>query len=823
MREHYAKIFGLMIAAALLSSMLAVNTTRAQPADSMWITPASVSYTTNTLPAGNLFNITVYLNVTSANVFGYQVSLLYNTAQLNCTAADFTDDFMDSPPKGLVQAMDISTAGLILAFESCKAPDKIVVPKSGSLIWATFEIIALPGKGETLSSTLDISTGQASGKTWVQDPTGAIYIIGVGVGTVYDAAYSLLWMAPSTVPHFAISPTSQTFGPFPPSAVGTTFVEIVSIVNLDASWGLTNASFTLTFTQAVIDILGAPGANVTINTVAFNGANVVGYAAGVLSVTVFTTNTLGGAPVLVATITFTVMDQNVYPAPALTSALTFGGELFYDHTLLIGHDPSVNGLVTILSLMSIPRPWIEVSPPTQTFGPNPVVGTTFNVNVLGCNLSANWYAVGFQFRLLYNSTNIHPVVVTEGPFWTDPTWDLHGTFFWSTWEYDPMYGDNVIVADILLPDNHGDYDQAVFPNDMGAKRTLATITFMIDYQRCPYNYTSYLDLVGFWTDDLEAFIDRDGVYIPGFPTVNGTYTVLGNYPATGRVLDLYGGAKNDGYWSGYPLPFTPPYGGQGVNGFAANPLNYTQYKYNMDLVFPQSEITLYVNLTYNWWPVQTKDVGFEIEGPYFKNTQSGLLYNTSTYQILAKLVATTDANGIAKLTFRMPWPCDNPDGITGLWKITATATVADQVVGDTMLFYYERVVYMTKVTTDIYSYIHGDTVVVTVDWETHSQQMYPALFSVVITDDLGVPVGMALKTVTVGGAVFCTWKTGEFTVSIVIPKWAYAGYGYVHVNVYDKDPTVGGEAYDPEYRDNPPITYPSGHVSAIPEIQINPY
>jgi hypothetical protein len=708
-----------------------------------------------------------------------------------------------------------------LAFESCQGNDFIATPKSGTLLIAEFMIILLPGKGETLTSTFDLSTQTAAGKNWVQNPSlGYIQI------TAYDGTYSLSYTPPSTVPHFEISPTSQTFGPFPPSAVGQTFVETVKIVGLDAAWGLTNASFTLTFTQAVIDILPPiPGANVTINTVAFNGANVVSLSPGVLSVTVFTTNTLGGAPITVATIIFTVMSQNVYPGATLTSPIAFGGELFYDHTLLIGHDRSVDGLVTVLALQTIPRPWIEISPPTQTFGPNPVVGSTFNVNVVAANLSAVWNAVAFQFRVLYNIAYIHPVSVSEGPFWTDPTWDLHGTFFTSICEWDLVYGDNIIIGDILLPNSTGDYDQTTFPNNMPPqpKRVLATITFMIDYQRCPYNYTDSLNLVAFWNDAMDGFIDKDGNYIPGFPCVNGTYTVLGNYPATGRVLDLYGGAKNDGYWSGYPAPFPAPYGAQGVNGFAANPLNYTQYKYNMDLVFAQSEITLYVNLTYNWWPVQTKDVGFEIEGPFIKNTTSGLMYPAQTYQILAKLVATTDANGIAKLTFRMPWPCDNPDGITGLWKITATATVADQVVGDTLLFYYERAVYITKVTTDIYSYIHGDTVQVTVAWATHSQRMYPALFSVVLTDDLGVPVGMALHSETVGGAVFCTWKTGEFTVSIVIPKWAYAGYGYVHANVFDKDPTVGGEAYDPEYRDNPPITYPSGHVSAIPEIQINPY
>jgi hypothetical protein len=289
-------------------------------------------------------------------------------------------------------------------------------------------------------------------------------------------------------------------------------------------------------------------------------------------------------------------------------------------------------------------------------------------------------------------------------------------------------------------------------------------------------------------------IDRDGHYIPidEASNVDGFYRML-PFSMPGRLLDLMGGAKNDGYWIGYPAPFTLPYGGQGLNHW-------------MDLVFPQSEVTLYAYVTYNWWPVQSKDVGFEIEGPYDK-LPNGTLVKGQRWQVWAKFTATTDEDGLAKYVYRMPWPCDNPDGITGIWKITATSTVADQVVIDTMIFYYERVVYITKVTIGKFYYIHEEDVQVTVEYKTHAVQTYPILFAIVLTDDLGVPFGMALKATTIGGATFCTWKTGTFTVSIRIPKWAYAGYGLVHVSAYDKDPTVGGEPYCPEY---PPVQFQIG-------------
>jgi len=147
----------------------------------------------------------------------------------------------------------------------------------------------------------------------------------------------------------------------------------------------------------------------------------------------------------------------------------------------------------------------------------------------------------------------------------------------------------------------------------------------------------------------------------------------------------------------------------------------------------------------------------------------------------------------------MPWPCEDPYNITGIWKITATCSLYDEVIVDTMIFYYEDLVHITKVVTDKYYYAHEENVVVTVEYCSHAMQNYSVVFAITLTDEVGVPIAMVLKNEIVGGAEFCVCKEGSFTVELLIPKWAAAGYAYIHVNCFNKDPTEGGFALCPEY------------------------
>ncbi|MEM4732981.1 MAG: hypothetical protein QXD70_00445, partial [Candidatus Bathyarchaeia archaeon] len=96
-------------------------------------------------------------------------------------------------------------------------------------------------------------------------------------------------------------------------------------------------------------------------------------------------------------------------------------------------------------------------------------------------------------------------------------------------------------------------------------------------------------------------------------------------------------------------------------------------------------------------------------------------------------------------------------------------------------------------------------VTITVKYGTHSMQWYPALFSIVIKDELKVPIGMALIETEVGGAVFCEYNNFTIRGYIHVPKFAYAGYAYIYVNCFDKDPTEGGFAWCPQYEPKPEI------------------
>jgi hypothetical protein len=653
-----------------------------------------------------------------------------------------------------------------------------------------FTVKKMPGKSETLSCTLGINNVD----TYMNTFAGAIPNI-----TKLDGTYELAWKEPPK-PHCEVSPPSTVFEKWYP-AVGKYFDIQLIIKGYHEAWGLTNATCTINFNTTLIDALGAPAANITLGPL-WNPANAsITVTHGVPDKIQFIVYPLGTIPsgnILVATITFTVKHQNTYPAPDESTNIAYEECILWDHTRQIPTDPSVKGTVKIEAFMALPLPWFEVSPALVELGPEPAVGQEFTVNVKIVALHEAWHLIAVQFGLKYDDTLLEVVNCTEGPFMKNPAWNIHGTFFVCfPAEADP----HVLVGDMLLPTAGGIYDQTHWPQGTGVLVTIRFKALKQDLEPCYWTGGSLSCELGLVSLFGQWAIDANGNYIPAREenNVDGTYRIL-NTPSTGRHIDLYGGANNGGLWAGYPDPFPAPYGGQGP-------------EMPMDLVIPQSEVTFYTVVEYNCWPVQSKDVGFEIEGPYIKvvtidpETQEEIIsYEPAqSYKIWAKLTTRTDSNGIAVLTFRMPWPCEDPESITGIWLVTATVNLADEIIVDTMMYYYEHMVYITKVTTDKYYYYHDVTVKVCVTYQTHSMQYYPALFSVVITDELGVPFGFATYETEVGGAEWCTWIEGRFCVDIYIPKYAFAGLASVHVSVYDKDPTEGGFSYGEEYAPLPKI------------------
>ena len=652
-----------------------------------------------------------------------------------------------------------------------------------------FRVTKMPDKGEILNCTLGIDNMD----TYLYTAAGRIPD---DIITKKDGYYELTWAQPAP-PHCAVDPTLVEFGPWPPSAVGETFDLDVLIMDYHEAWGLTNATIAITYNTTLIDVVGGV-ANITLGPLWDPATSTIEIIHGVpdkIKFVVYPIDTIPSGDILVATIKFTVMYQPVYPEPDAQTDILFQDCILWNHMYQLPTDPSVPGKVMIYALISLPLPWFEVDPSLVELGPAPAVGEEFTVDVKIVELHFAWYLVAVQFRLTYDPELLEVVEVTEGDFLQDPCWNIHGTYFVSYIESDLM-GPHVLVGQMLLPNATGYYDQTCWPNGTG---TIATIKFKALKQGCfgQENLTCTLGLVsvfGQWA------IDRNGAYIPidEAKNVNGTYVMM---PLTqvGRVIDVYGGAVNRGYgtahgtnYKGIGVIWPAPFGGQGPN----NP---------MDLVIPQSVVYLFANVTYNFWPVQSKDVGFEIEGPFDQETGEP----RNTYFVM-KYSNRTDENGVAWIKFQMPWPCENPEEYFGKYKVTVTVDICSVVVTDTLMFDYYYMVEITKVTTDKYCYAHCEYVEVTVEFRSKAMQRYPVLIFVVIQDELETHFGAAHIETWVEDAEFCTWKEYVVTLSIHIPKWAFAGVAKIYVSAFDKDPTLGGAPWCPTYE-------------PLPEISIGPY
>jgi len=437
---------------------------------------------------------------------------------------------------------------------------------------------------------------------------------------------------------------------------------------------------------------------------------------------------------------------------------------------------ATNGLARVYVFQSLVPPYLSVS--SVAMGPGPSIGQEFNVNVTINDVSEFLNLVGVQFRLTYPAALIEPVAATEGPFM--PSWAIQqpgslGTFFISFFEPD-TFGPHVLVGNMIYPDTDGVWHEPM------AKGTgvIATITFKVIYQSFgdpdrsgPFHIVEQLAI------GLDNLVDQNIVEVPLLPPVDGMYTITTDLP--GRQIDLYGGAVNSGYGNigqGPYYQFPGLFGGIGLNQ-------------PMDMVEDQSWVWLHANVTYNYWPVQHKMVGFQVNYP------DGSLYSN--------FFAFTDDNGVATYGFRMPWPCQNPESLFGVWHVIASVQLADVYLQDTMDYHYDYLVQIFKVTTDKYEYNHGELVQVIVEFGSHAQQDYPILLKVAISDELGVVFGHFEIEYHVGGTVFCQYRNTTCGGRTYIPKWAYAGIAKVHVNIFDKEPIFGGAPWTPEYTPPPTI------------------
>jgi hypothetical protein len=863
MKSKSSKVIAMLVTTMLLASVapaFAGNPSVPHNANSFWLEPTSMSLTTaNPIhKIGFLFNVTLFMNTTWPTA-SYQVKVYCNTAMLAFVAAGWTgpggskSQFYETHSTSSSIAL---ASGSITVGETLFGEDYEPGPHHGSLVWITLNVTDEPGKNEVLSSDIDVS--EDPGDTWMVyfDGTTETYYYPPTDVICYDTPYTFTWEQPTVFPHMAVEhdgfygvpPPSPGppdtwplyYGPYPPSVNGSAFNVKIYIEDLLGAWGLTSATFCLCYNTTVIDVMGGL-ADITLNTAVWNPAtSTIAITHGdpdEIDFTVFPQPlVVPSGKVLVATVNYTI--QNIqkssppYPIGYYDfSELAFCDVILEDHVMHIPTGTHKKGEVRILSIVALPMPSLEVSPKDTVLKTEPchtvLIGEEFDVNVIAKNLHDKWYVVAYQFRLSFDPTLLALVGTTEGPFLTDTRWNLYGTFFISGEEpAGGGYPHHVWAGGILLPNDTGEYGQTIYPSAPGPNVTdldppvnpvLATFRFKALQQDCfgGVNLTCQLDLYPFWLPSDCHFVDVDGNYIPTDTPkiVNGTYTIMPMYQY-GRIIDLYGGAVNRGYGA---IPFPAPYGGQGVGG-------------NMDLVIPQSVVYLFAYVTYNCWPVQSKDVGYEIEGPFYQEGWTPEKPIPRVAYSVRKYSARTNGTGFASIDFQMPWPCENPEGMFGKYRVTATVDICGVVVPDVLWFDYYYLVEITKVTTDKDCYAHCEDVVVVINFRSKAQQPYPVLLAIAIQDELKTAFAFATIDTSVEGAQFCHWKEYEATATLHVMKWAFAGIGHIYVSAFDCDPSdispitgQHGAPWCPTYGLGWPLDPQTGEPVPLPEICIFPF
>jgi hypothetical protein len=456
----------------------------------------------------------------------------------------------------------------------------------------------------------------------------------------------------------------------------------------------------------------------------------------------------------------------VEPAPwgsAWSTGLTLGppGGMTYclvdQSSSEIPHD-YVNGMVTYIWSPPTINPYLTVEytghPGVNetTFTGKNIYKTplTFSIDVRIKNVAAGWMLAGIEFLLFYNKTILNVISIQAGDF-LDPFTAPGGTWFTST-VYDPDGLGKIRIGYAILdiPDMTGPYGEGL----------VARITFNATYQeKFPTSVSSLLDIAV----DTEAgmnsyFVDFQPKEMVYGHEIDGKYTLAGY--VVGRAIDVF---------TQYP----DPYGGQGPMAPS-------------DMFWPQKLVELTANVTYNEWPVQNKAVSFEVRDP------SG--------RIMTILTGVTDYNGQAHVSFRMDWPCTNPEDLFGVWTVTATVDIACVVVNDTLQFHYDYLVHWTKVTTDKEEYKHCEYVNITIAFGSYAMQNYWVLITETIHDELNYPIwtGTTGAWVQIGGAVWCQYK--NYTVSLLkhVDKSVAAGEATIHVSALTNLPSYGGCALCPE-------------------------
>jgi hypothetical protein len=230
---------------------------------------------------------------------------------------------------------------------------------------------------------------------------------------------------------------------------------------------------------------------------------------------------------------------------------------------------------------------------------------------------------------------------------------------------------------------------------------------------------------------------------------------------SGRVIDVY--------------TQKAPFDGRGINQ-------------SSDAFQPQELVILNANVTYNDAPVAQKAVSFLVNGP-----------PNSFENITLLRTATSDQNGMANVSFRIPWPDVDPEKkVFGKWSVIATVDIADQTAVDTLTFQVGYILRITSVVTlnDELSpqtrFLRQEMVVFNLTVENIALAEKPGTITVDVQDAEGHPI----MHIEAENKIFQPGIT-SLLVSSVVPITATLGSASVSAAVFTAPPENKGVLYGP--------------------------
>lgn len=498
-------------------------------------------------------------------------------------------------------------------------------------------------------------------------------------------------------------------------------------------------------------------------------AEQMGYA----PININTTNNPPDGSRVIARITLHVEDEPTKTEGFLETALTFSSE----DTILGDMDGNPitrtlgDGYFKLNWASPTINPYLYVDPSVYTAT---ALGEQFDINIMIDNLKEGWELVGVEFKLGFNGTLLEALSINNGTFFESFAGPPNGNALY----FGVIGSDYVNVGAMVLPDENGTW-YSPYPNTESGPGLVASITFNATFQEV-FPPIASLECSLTLYDILGG--DASAVDVPFDSPVNGKYVIMSK--TLGRMIDVY---------TQYPFP----YGGQGLNQTS-------------DLFWPQKIIHLFANVSYNEWPEQFKDVTFEVRDP------SG-----GTLLILSD---TTDENGVAHVSFRIPWP-EGAQWLCQEFTVVASVDIACEVSRDWLTFHFDYLVRWddpSAVTTEYGEYKHCEEINITINFKSKAMQTYPVVITVVLKDELDYAWGFTYVTLEVGGAEYCHYKNYTRELSIHVEKHVHAGIATIHVNALSGFPwdfgevvyeTYGiswgytkGSAWVPEYAPPPEIT-----------------